>query len=273
MNINLDDKRIKKIVYQLQDGRDVAYTFHEGDLLSIHLVTDAGEMPTDREMIDKAEKLNLARYKGRIKNMLSDSEMIEKIRNSEFMDELEDARKRFKLDKEIADGFPDEDPDYGHKVRDRKYSDESLEAVKKIIEMDKNGELDKILKRHNTNYIDRYIRTETESTLRDSELADDSSKCQMNMDTIETKILARLRMSDMDITKDSEFEKLVEDYNFYKTKKKEIDDKIWAEIPKVEKSETPNDVPNTCIPKEVRKTPIHPDILEAVKPLNLSELK
>ena len=267
MNINLDDKRLIKIIYQLEDGSVVAYNFKNGELWCTQLLAEDYERyePTDRELIDKAEKLNLARYKNRIKNMISDSEMIQRIRNSDFMDELEDARKRFKIDKEIADTFPKEDPELGSKVDGRKYSDESLDVVKEIIKMDREGKLDEILKRHGgTNRVDRFIREEVESPLRDSELADDSAKCQMNMDTIEQKILARLRMSEGDVTKDDEFEKLVENYNFYKEKKKELDDKIWADIPKV--------APGTCIPvKEAKTTPIHPEIVKTIRPL--SELK
>ena len=268
MNINLDDKRIMKIIYQLEDDSVVAYNFRNGELWCVQTLAEDYERyePTDREMIDKAEKLNLARYKNRIKNMISDSEMIQRIRNSEFMDELEDARKRFKIDKEIADTFPDKDDDGNIKTPNRKYSDESLEVVKEIIKMDREGKLDEILKRHGTGGIDKFIREETESPLRDSELADDSTACQKNMNTIEEKILRKIRMGEGDVTKDKEFEKLVEDYNFYREKKKELDDKIWDNMPKV--------APDTCIPvKEAKKKPINPEIIEAIRPLNLSELK
>ena len=268
MDIKLDDKRIMKIIYQLEDDSVVAYNFRNGELWCVQTLAEDYERyePTDREMIDKAEKLNLARYKNRIKNMISDSEMIQRIRNSEFMDELEDARKRFKISKEIADTFPDKKMDGTMKPQDRPYSDESLEVVKEIIKMDREGKLDEILKRHGTGGIDKYVREEVESPLTDSELADDSSKCQKNMKLIETKILAKLRLNDYNITNDDEFGKLVEDYNFYKSKKKEIDDKIWDNMPKV--------APDTCIPvKEAKKKPINPEIIEAIRPLNLSELK
>lgn len=282
MDISLDDKRIEKILYRLEDGRTVCYNFENGELLYVSLAVDGNEIPTDREMIDKAEKLNLARYKNRIKNMISDSEMIQRIRNSEFMDELEDARKRFKIDKEIVDGFPEKDDIYreNQKRSEDKCSDESLKVAQEIIKMDREGKLDEFLKRHSTNYIDKFIREEIESPLRDSELADDSAKCQRNMDTIEQKILTKLRMSEGDVTKDDDFEKLVENYNFYKEKKKELDDKIWADIPKV--------APGTCIPVkeakpsvskelcplkkvEVKTTPINPEIVKTIRPLN--ELK
>lgn len=273
MDIKLDDKRVRCIIYQLEDGSQVAYNFANGELLSVQLVENDGEIPTDREMIDKAEKLNLARYKDRIKNMISDSEMIQRIRNSEFMDELEDARKRFKIDKEIADTFPDKDDDGNIKTPNRKYSDESLGVVKEIIKMDREGKLDEILKRHSASNIDKFIREEIESPLRDSELADDSAKCQRNMDTIEQKILKKLRMCEGDFHEDDEFVKLMDNYNFYKSKKKELDDKIWAEIPKAEYDPIPS-VSKELWPLkkvEVKTTPINPEIVKTIRPL--SELK
>jgi hypothetical protein len=54
------------------------------------------------------------------------------------------------------------------------------------------------------------------------------------MRTIEEKILSRLRMDGDDTTNDDELKELVENYRFYKSKKREIDDKLWSTIPKVE---------------------------------------
>lgn len=215
MDIKLDDKRIRQIVYQLEDGTEVAYIFANGELLSVKTVVDESD------------------YRKKSNNRLSDSEMIEKIRNSEFMDELEDARKRFKISKEIADTFPDKDNEGNIKTPNRRYSDESLEAAREIIRMDKEGKLDEILKRNGTKTIGDIIKR-LESPFVDSELSDDSAACQKNMRTIEEKILSRLRMDGDDTTNDNELKELVENYRFYKNKKKEIDDKLWSTIPKVE---------------------------------------
>lgn len=218
MNITLDDKKIKKIVYELEDGNLATYNFKNGELYGVCVSsndygTEINEMPE--------------------KPGLSDSEMIEKLRNSEFMNELEEAKKRFKLGKEIADSFPDKDDDGNTKQPDRKYSDESLKVAKEIIEMDKEGKLDEIIKRRGSGSIDKYIVQELESPFT-SELDYDASACSKNMNLIEQKLLTRLRMTDNDVTKDESFEKLLENYNFYKTKKKEIDDKIWAQVPKAQ---------------------------------------
>lgn len=218
MNITLDDKKIKKIVYELEDGNLATYNFKNGELYGVCVSsndygTEINEMPE--------------------KPGLSDSEMIEKLRNSEFMNELEEAKKRFKLGKEIADSFPDKDDDGNTKQADRKYSDESLKVAKEIIKMDKEGKLDEIIKRRGSGSIDKYIVQELESPFT-SELDYDASACSKNMNLIEQKLLTRLRMTDNDVTKDESFEKLLENYNFYKTKKKEIDDKIWAQVPKAQ---------------------------------------
>ena len=54
------------------------------------------------------------------------------------------------------------------------------------------------------------------------------------MRTIEEKILSRLRMDGDDTTNDDELKELVENYRFYRNKKREIDDKLWKDIPKCE---------------------------------------
>jgi hypothetical protein len=206
MDIKLDDKRIKEIVYQLEDGRVVRYNFKDGEINYIQLVNEG--------VIEKTKEIP------------TDSEMIDKIRKCEFMNELEDARKRFKISKAIADTFPDKDDDGNIKTPNRKYSDESLSIAKEIIKMDKEGKLDEILKRHGTKTIGDIIKR-LEEPLVDSELSDDSAACQKNLDTIERKLLARLRMDGEDTANDDEFKKLLDNYNFYKSKKKEIDDKLW----------------------------------------------
>ena len=183
MDIKLDDKRIREIVYQLEDGRVVRYNFKDGEINYIQLVNEGA--------IEKAKEIP------------TDSEMIDKIRKSEFMNELEDARKRFKISKAIADTFPDKDDDGNIKTPNRKYSDESLDIAREIIKMDNDGRLDEILKRHGTKAIGDIIKR-LEIPFVDSELSDDSSACQRNMRTIEEKILSRLRMDGDDTTNDDE---------------------------------------------------------------------
>lgn len=201
MNINLDEKRIRKIIYTLEDGTVVAYNFKNGD---IWCVQEFGK-------IDKG-----------CKTALTDQEMIESIRNSKFMDELEDARKRFKISNEIAETFPQKDEDSGQEKVNRKYSDESFKTTSELIKMDKEGKLDEILRKTHKN-IDKYIKHDTE--LEDEY---DAHECGRNIRNIEEKILTRLRNTD-NIENDKEFNNLIDGYKFYKSKKKELDDKIWNE--------------------------------------------
>ena len=244
MNISLDDKRIKKIVYQLEDGKTIEYGFDNGELVEITTVyskCSGGNLEAAQEIIemDKKGVLNeiLKEKYGFTKKdekSLSDKEMIDAVKKSEFMDELNAARKRFKIGKEIVDGFPEKDDTYREKPKrsEDKCSDESLEVVKEIIKMDKECKLDEMLKRHNKDEIGKHICAEV-MTYNDSELADDSYACQKNMNTIEQKILARIRMNEDNLKENEEFNKLIDDYKFYQTKKKELDDKIWNNIPKV----------------------------------------
>ena len=201
MNINLDEKRIRKIIYTLEDGTVVAYNFKNGD---IWCVQELGKIDKDW------------------KTALTDQEMIDSIRNSKFMDELEDARKRFKISNEIAETFPQKDEDSGQEKVNRKYSDESFNVTSELIKMDKEGKLDEILRKTHKN-IDECIKHDTE--LEDEY---DARECGRNIRNIEEKILARLRNVD-DIENDKEFNNLIDGYKFYKSKKKELDDKIRNE--------------------------------------------
>ena len=234
MNINLDEKRILRITYALEDGSVVDYGFKNGEICDVKQVSGSdSKVLSDREMIDRASGLNFGKYKNRIKNMLSDSEMIDKIRNSEFMDELEDARKRFKISKEIVDTFPEKDKDSGYKKINRRYSDESLKTTRELIKMDEDGRLDEIVRKHNgralaNKPIDEYVKLETK---KESEDQYDLDVCNKNLNKIEEKIL-RLMRSDENEINTEEFKTLLDDYNSYKTKKKELDKKVWDNMTK-----------------------------------------
>ena len=38
INLNLDDKRIKKIVYQLEDGKTIEYTLNDGEINYVEII-------------------------------------------------------------------------------------------------------------------------------------------------------------------------------------------------------------------------------------------
>jgi hypothetical protein len=99
--------------------------------------------------------------------------------------------------------------------------------------MDKEGKLDEILKRLDKGGKSKDIFEQLQDP-DNSELSDDLSACERNMRTIEEKILLKLRMNDRDTTNSDELNKLIENYDFYKNKKKEIDDKLWdIKYPKI----------------------------------------
>ena len=191
VNLNLDDKRIKKIVYQLEDGRVVAYNFKNGEINYIQLVEESNDTITDREMIDK-------------------------IRKSDFMDELEAAKRRFKIDKAIADTFPEENPENGNvKPIDRRYSIESANAARKIMKLDEDGTLDKIAKSNRCKIEDKFMPSKY------SELEMDSSECWDNMEKIQRKINEEVRRTGGEVDSDK-ISKLFADYSFYNKKRDEI---------------------------------------------------
>lgn len=191
INLNLDDKRIKKIVYQLEDGRVVAYNFKNGEINYIQLVEESNDTITDREMIDKLKK-------------------------SDFMDELEAAKRRFKIDKAIADTFPEENPENGNvKPIDRRYSIESANAARKIMKLDEDGTLDKIAKSNRCKIEDKFMPSKY------SELEMDSSECWDNMEKIQRKINEEVRRTGGEVDSDK-ISKLFADYSFYNKKRDEI---------------------------------------------------
>ena len=205
MNINLDDKRIKKIVYQLESGKTVEYRFNNGELVETLMVYNCSGEP------NKDEK------------PLSDGEMIEAIKKSEFMDELNSARKRFKIDKEIVKDFPETDNTYRgeYKRSEDKCSEESLKVAQEIIKMDNDGKLDEIAATKRC-VLDEKMKDIIKK--ENNELSQDSFLCLKSINAIEGKILNSLKNGNKE-----EIDKLIEDYNFYNNKKKKIDEKLWNE--------------------------------------------
>jgi hypothetical protein len=248
LNLNLDDKRIKKIVYQLEDGKTIEYTLNDGEINYAEIIdlkecegpnTAANEdsllYPTINQ-IDDAKKLIEMDKNGKLneivkkkygfndkKKKLTDSEMIEAVKKSEFMDELNAAKKRFKIGKEIVDGFPEKDDVYREnpKRSEDKCSDESLKVAQEIIKMDKEGKLD-VIAANSRPILDEKIKTMVKEVNND--LSYDSDVCADSIRKIENKVLIALRKGNKD-----ELEKLIDNYNFYKEKKQIIDDKLWDE--------------------------------------------
>jgi hypothetical protein len=256
MNINLDDKRIKKIIYQLKDGSLVGYNFNNGELWDVQCFSEnCSPLKLDDELeeyedpkekndpllhhisnqIDDAKEIIEMDKNGKLdeilkkygannnKEPLSDKEMIDAVKKSEFMNEVNAARKRFKIGKEIVDGFPEKDDIYreNQKRSEDKCSDESLKVAQEIIKMDKEGKLDEIAV-NSRPILDEKIKTAVKEY--NSDLSYDSDICANSIRNIEDKVLIALRKGNKD-----ELEKLMDDYKFYNERKKTIDNKIWNE--------------------------------------------
>ena len=252
LNLNLDDKRIKKIVYQLENGNTVEYRFNNGELVEVPIVYNGSDEPKKCEskkadvnedyllhhiskQIDGAKEIIEMDKKGVLDEMLkkhdtnnnkeplSDNEMIEAVKKSEFMDELKAARKRFKIGKEIVNDFPETDDAYRGKPKrsEDKCSEESLKVAQEIIKMDKEGKLDEIAA-NSRPILNEKIKTMVKEVNND--LSYDSDVCADSIRKIENKVLIALRNGNKD-----ELEKLIDNYKFYKEKKKIIDDKLWDE--------------------------------------------
>ena len=254
LNLNLDDKRIKKIVYQLENGKTVEYRFNNGELVETPIVYNYSDEPKKcegqksdvnndsllhhidkqiggaKEIIEMDKKGVLDEilkkkygFTDKDEKLLSDKEMIEAVKKSEFMDELNAARKRFKIGKEIVDGFPEKDDIYREnpKRSEDKCSDESLKVAQEIIKMDKEGKLDEIAA-NSRPILDEKIKTVVKEY--NSDLSYDSNVCANSIRSIEDKVLVALRNGNKE-----ELEKLMDDYKFYKERKNTIDNKIWNE--------------------------------------------
>lgn len=216
MNINLDEKKIKNIVYLTRNGRPVNLVLKNGELVD---VTDIPlKYSTDRERENTLIKdtLDASREKkwkeyGKLKKTLSDREMIEAVKNSEFMDELKKV-KDFNFNKELKKAVSKEVP-----------KEENVLVSKKLIELDKDGTLNKIAKEHNEE-IGKKLNESRE--LHDTETQYDIDVCTKSMIEIEKKALDIIRNSEYD-EKKGLLDELMMEYEKYNKIQNDLRDKLW----------------------------------------------
>ena len=209
MNISLDDKKIVKIVYQLNDKDLLTFNYKDGELTSV--TTEKALNPYST-----------------MKRTPTDSEMIEMVKNSDFMKEIVNERRKRKTEesipKEIADTFPDiDDGTKKKKPLLKGYSVNGYETIKKLIEMDLNGTLDEILKKHNDKYNPKYICETNEQDLDIDMLA-----CDKSISKLEDEIMSIIRNTNSE-NHDGGKELLekIKTYKDYLKKKNELIDKQW----------------------------------------------
>lgn len=211
MNINLDDNKIVKVVYRQDDSRVLEFNYKDGALVSV----TTSFSPKAKEEEPKP-------------TVMSDEEMIEAVKNSDFMEELKAAKKKYKLAKEIAEDFPKEDVSpskLGVKSPSKKYSDESIGIIKNIIKLDEDGKLDEIAQKVR-NKIDNVINLPAQIEGQEYDIEMDT--CQRSIDRIKDDIMKSIENTDLnDINKNKNFCEMVDIYKNYLNKKKELSDKKW----------------------------------------------
>ena len=210
MNINLDDNKIVKIVYRQDDTRVLEFNYKDGALVSV-------ATSFSPKALEKEPK----------PNVMSDEEMIEAVKNSDFMDELKAAKKKYKLAKEIAENFQEKDEtptNLGYKPN-KNYSDESIDIIKKIIKLDEDGTLDEIAQKVRTK-IDNVISLPSQVEGQEYDIEMDT--CQRSIDRIKNDIIKSIENTDLnDINNNKNFCEMVDMYKNYLNKKKELSDKKW----------------------------------------------
>ena len=210
MNINLDDNKIVKIVYRQDDTRVLEFNYKDGALVSV-------ATSFSPKALEKEPK----------PNVMSDEEMIEAVKNSDFMDELKAAKKKYKLAKEIAENFQEKDEtptNLGYKPN-KNYSDESIDIIKKIIKLDEDGTLDEIAQKVRTK-IDNVISLPSQVEGQEYDIEMDT--CQRSIDRIKDDIMKSIENTDLnDINNNKNFCEMVDMYKNYLNKKKELSDKKW----------------------------------------------
>jgi len=125
MNINLDDKKIVKIVYAVDDFTELSIEFKDGNICAVN-----------------------KKYKNENSNFMNEiKDMLEKSRSSNWPSDIVRRRNEIEQDRENLEKS-------ANAKRTAKNSEiKNLYDCKKLIDMDKDGKLDEIVKEHKENGI------------------------------------------------------------------------------------------------------------------------
>lgn len=151
MNINLDDKKIVKIIYAIDDYTQLHIEFKDGDICAIN-----------KKFINLTS--NNKNYLDNIK------EMIEKTKSSNWVGDIVKRRNEIENDREILEKTIN-----ANKIK-------NLYDCKKIIDMDKNGELDEIVKKHRENGIPNMCASVFQGSISKDE--DDFDRLNEGLDSL-----------------------------------------------------------------------------------------
>lgn len=205
MNIDLNNKKIEKIIYRVNNYSTLVFNFKDGELSSV----TTNYSPKCKKNVDDN------------KHVLSDREMIEAVRKSEFMDKLNDAKNKLK---KISNEF--ESKKEIEQPTNIKLSSKALEIAHKIIEMDKEGKLDELVKNH-FDEIDEKLSPDFAKDEREMDI----NVCNKSIGKIEDEFLNTLRKSknEDDETIINELKELLSSYKQYDAERSELENYMWNE--------------------------------------------
>lgn len=190
MNINLDDKKIVRIVYALDDCTELNIEFKDGD---IHAISK--------------------KYKKESLNALNDiKDMLEKSRSADWGADI--VRRRNEIESKIEKDRNDLEKSINAKKKQSNSEIKNLYDCKKLIDMDKEGKLDEIVKEHR----ERGIPNKYASVFgADSENEDDFKRLNEGLDALK---YASEKIADKHAEKENAVKKAIEE----EAKKAEQDD-------------------------------------------------
>ncbi len=223
MTINLDDNKLVKVVYQLNDKETIEFNYKEGELVSV---------------IKEGE----TKPKG-----LTDREMMNTIKDSSFFTDLKNAKAKYNMAKEIADSikenemspFSSQEMDWPiqgamttpYEDGKKEYSKEALDIAKRVIKQDTEGTLDLIAKKHRDE-IDKSLGKMFKDEAKQDEIRTDIWSCEQSLHNVKTDILEDLETFQKG-KDDEELLEKIEIYQYYLNKKKELEEeenKTWEKL-------------------------------------------
>ena len=192
MNINLDDKKIVKVVYRADDSRIIEFNYNDGNLVSVNT----------NESCNKCENE---------KKVLSDSEMIDAAKKSSFIGKLKVVK-----DQPVIDGGQNEEKDIST----------AQEAIRKIIKMDQEGTLDEIAKR--SGVVNKCVLNLPDPEDEDLDIMD-KKKCKQSIATLNHEIFKLINNLPVEELKDNkDFFDKIENYKYYSCKMDELTDNAFS---------------------------------------------
>jgi hypothetical protein len=143
MNINLDDKKIVKIVYAVDDFTELNIEFKDGNICAVN----------------KKYKNENSNYMNEIKDML------EKSRSSNWPSDI--VKRRNEIEKKIEQDRENLEKTVNAKRTAKNSEIKNLYDCKKLIDMEKDGKLDEIVKEHREHGIPNQYATLFNTSCKD----------------------------------------------------------------------------------------------------------